>query len=177
MMSMQCPLPSLDWDTSNLVDNWKKFKQHVDLMFAWPLLKITEEQKNSLSALWIGPKGHDIFNSYTLDENLKKEIKGCYSIFEDYVKPKSNPVFARYKFHTRMQADESFDDFFTDLKLLVHECTYKAEDVDEFVRDRIVCGISNSHVRQKLLSEGGDLTLTKTVNIVRTYEATKNSWK
>lgn len=177
MMSMQCPLPSLDWDTSNLVDNWKKFKQHVDLMFAGPLLEITEEQKIAYLLLWIGPKGRDIFNSYTLDENLKKEIKGCYSIFEDYVKPKSNPVFARYKFHTRMQADESFDDFFTDLKLLVHECTYKAEDVDEFVRDRIVCGISNSHVRQKLLSEGGDLTLTKTVNIVRTYEATKKQLK
>ena len=53
------------------------------------------------------------------------------------MKPKSNRVSARYKFHQKVQQEgKSFEQFLTDLKLLVKDCGYG--DPDEMVRDRVV---------------------------------------
>ena len=76
------------------------------------------------------------------------------------MKPRSIKVFARYKFHLRaQQAGESFEQFFTELKLLVKDCGYA--DLDEMVRDRVLFGFYSSKARQKLIHEGSDLTLEK----------------
>ena len=59
--------------------------------------------------------------------------------FANHVKPKSNPVFSRYKFHKSVQAEsEAVEQFVTDLKLLVRYCSFK--EPDEMIRDRIVFG-------------------------------------
>ena len=71
-----------------------------------------------------------------------------YDEFELYVKPRTNVIYNRYKFQSRSQSEsESFDQFVTDLKLLVKDCTY--DKPDEMVRDRIVIGIRNTKIREK----------------------------
>ncbi|KAJ8351148.1 hypothetical protein SKAU_G00226240 [Synaphobranchus kaupii] len=60
------PSPKIDWDSPNLPGEWKKFKQHVQLMFSGPLTGKGEEEKCSYLLLWIGEKGRDIFNTWTL---------------------------------------------------------------------------------------------------------------
>lgn len=51
------PAPRMDWDSSNLPDAWRRFKQHVELMFSGPLKDKSEEQKCSFLLLWLGDKG------------------------------------------------------------------------------------------------------------------------
>ena len=59
------------------------------------------------------------------------------------MKPRSSKVFARYKFHLRVQlAGESFEQFLTELKLLVKDCGYA--DPGEMARDRVVIGCYSS---------------------------------
>lgn len=42
-----------------------------------------------------------------------------------YITPKANPIYARYKFHERMQGEqELIEEFMTELKLLVKDCDY-----------------------------------------------------
>ena len=78
-------------------------------------------------------------------------------------------MFARYKFHLRVQqAGESFEQFLTELKLLVKDCGYA--DPDEMVRDRVVIGCYSSKAREKLIHEGSDLTLEKAIDIARKEE-------
>lgn len=48
------PAPRMDWDSSNLPDAWRRFKQ---LMFSGPLKDKSEEQKCSFLLLWLGDKG------------------------------------------------------------------------------------------------------------------------
>ena len=84
------------------------------------------------------------------------------------MKPKSNIVFARYKFHQKVQQErESFEQFLTDLKLLVKECGYT--DPDEMV----VIGCHVTKTREKLIQEGSDLTLEKATDVARTDEMSK----
>ena len=74
---------------------------------------------------------------------------------------------ARYMFHQKVQQKgESFEQFLTDLKLLVEDCGYG--DPDEMVRDRVVIGCHSTKTREKLIQEGLDLTLEKAIDIART---------
>ena len=86
--------------------------------------------------------------------------------------PKSNRVFARYKFHQKVQQEgESFEQFLTDLKLLVKDCGYG--DPDEMIPDRVVIGYHATKTREKLIQEGSDLTLEKAIDIGRTDKISK----
>ena len=170
------PMPKMDWDSSNLPDAWKKFRQHVELMFSGPLSAKGEEVKCSYLLLWIGEKGRDVYNTWTLTADERKVLKTYYEGFEAYVIPKANPIFARYKFHERMQGDsENFDHFVTELKLLVKDCSY--DKSDEMVRDRIVFATNSARVREKLLCYGPDLTLEKAIDIARSYEVSQQQLK
>ena len=70
--------------------------------------------------IWIGDKDRDIYNTWKLTAEEAKKLDTYYTKYEAYVKPKSNKVFARYKFHQKVQQEgESFEQFLTGLKLLL----------------------------------------------------------
>ena len=157
-------------------DAWRRFRQHVELMFSGPLHKLKEEEKCSFLLLWIGEKGRDVYNTWTLTPDQRKLLATYYDNFEAYVTPKANPIFARYKFHEKKQEDgESFDHFVTELKLLVKDCNYP--NSEEMIRDRIVFAINSPRVREKLLCHGPDLTLEKAIDIARSHELSQQQLK
>ncbi|XP_056880704.1 uncharacterized protein LOC130521067 isoform X1 [Takifugu flavidus] len=162
------PSPRMDWDASNLPEAWRKFKLHVNLMFSGPFKEKSEEEKCSYLLLWIGDKGRDVYNTWTLTEEERKVLKTYYDRFQAYVEPKVNVIFARYMFHQKVQgATEPFEQFLTELRLLVKDCSYN--NSEEMVRDRVVFGIYSPKVREKLLSVGSDLTLDKALDIARSH--------
>ena len=119
--------------------------------------------------LWVGDKGREIYSTRELGTDKTKKLNTCYTKYEAYVKPKLNRVFARYKFHQKVQkGGESFEQFLTDLKLLVKDCG--EGDPDEMVRDSVVIGCHATKTREKLIQEGSDLTLEKAIDIARTDE-------
>lgn len=125
MEAFGVPTPKMDWDSSNLPDAWRCFKQHAELMYTGPLKTKTEEEKCSFLLLWIGDKGRDNSSTWTLTEDNAKMLQIYYDGFSAYLTPKANPIFARYTFHEKMQGSgESFKHFVTELKLLVKDCDY-----------------------------------------------------
>ena len=93
-----------------------------------------------------------------------------------HVRPKSNQIYSRYKFLSRVQKDtDTFEEYLTDLKILVKVCGYATPD--EMVRDAIVFGTKDHTVREKCINEGSDLTLEKAVNFGRTLELSKAQLK
>ncbi len=117
------------------------------------LKKKGEDEKCSYLLLWVGEKGRDIFNTWTLSADEAKILKSYYDRFTAYVEPKANVIFARYKFHEKVQGErEPFEQFVTDLRLLIKDCSYA--NSDEMIRDRIVFGIHSPKVREKLFECG-----------------------
>lgn len=52
-------------------------------------------------------------------------LQTYYNKYTDYITPKANPIYARYKFHEKMQGEnQTFDQFITELKLLAKACGY-----------------------------------------------------
>uniref|UniRef100_A0A8C6KCM5 Gypsy retrotransposon integrase-like protein 1 n=1 Tax=Nothobranchius furzeri TaxID=105023 RepID=A0A8C6KCM5_NOTFU len=137
MDSSGVPAPRTDWDSANLPDAWRRFVQHVKLMFSGPLSSKPEETQCSYLLLWVGERGRDIYNTWQLSEEEAQKLTTYLDRFEQCLMPKTNTIFARYKFNERLQGEgESFEHFVTELKLLVKQCGY--ENSDEMIRDMIV---------------------------------------
>lgn len=69
--------------------------------------------------------------------------------------------------HEKMQTDgETFEHFITELH--VKDCGYP--NSDKMVRDRIVFTTNSPRIREKLLSQGAELTLEKAIDITRSHE-------
>ncbi|KAK7102741.1 hypothetical protein V1264_020922 [Littorina saxatilis] len=93
--------PRFNWEARDLVGEWNSFKDHVSFMFKGPLKAKSEEEKCSYLMLWVGEKGRKIFSTWTLSDEQQKKLQNYYDGFKAYVQPKSNPIFARYKFHSK----------------------------------------------------------------------------
>jgi hypothetical protein len=119
--------------------------------------------------LWVGGKGRTIFLTWQLNADESKVLKNYYDKFEEYVKQRSNVIFNRYKFHSKVQEQkETFEQFATQLKNLVRDFSY--DKPDEMVRDRIVIGVRNPKIREKLIQVGSELQLQNAMEIARTHE-------
>ena len=94
------PASVMNWEATNLLEAWKKFHQHVDLIFRGPLKAKTEEEKVSYLLLWVREKGRDIFSTWSpVEGEDSKKLEHYYEKFLVHVQPKLNPIFARYKFN------------------------------------------------------------------------------
>ena len=101
-----------------------------------------------------------------------KSLDNVYRKFKEYVTPKSNVIFARYKFYNRVQGpNEPVDQFVTDVKLLVKDCGYLSTIEDEMVRGRLVYGTNSQKVRKKFINRGSDLTLKSAIDIAIAHES------
>jgi len=169
--------PVMQWNSDNTKEEWRRFKQHVELMFSGPLKPRSEAEKVSYLLIWVGQKGRDIYNTWSdIADDEKGKLQTYYNRFEQYVNPRSNPVFARYKFHNRVQSEgEPIDQFITAIQTLSKDCEFKEEA--EMIRDRIIIGTCIEKIREKLLDEGSTLTLEKAVSIARSYEASQKELK
>ncbi|XP_021348815.1 uncharacterized protein K02A2.6-like [Mizuhopecten yessoensis] len=173
--NMNCS-PKFNWETTDLVEEWRTFIQHAEFWFAGPMSTKSEEEKCNYLMIWIGGKGRDIYSTWTLTEEEKKSFDHLKRQFEKHVKPRTNRVYSRYRFLSRAQKEtETFEKILTDLKLLAKNCGYPEED--DMIRDAIVFGTKDHKVRAKCSNEGSDLTLEKAVNYSRTFELSKEQVK
>lgn len=79
-------------------------------------------------------------------------------------------------FFTRSQGPaETIDMYVTDLKSKAKDCEF-GDLHDSLIRDRIVCGIREDQLKDRLLKET-DLTLEKAIDICRASEITSSQMK
>ena len=95
-------------------------------------------------------------------DTVKSELEGHFIL-------KRNAIFEHAKFNLRFQKEnESVDNFITDLFTLAQHCNYRTLH-DEMVRDRVVVGLKDKTLSEKLQLEA-DLTLEKATNQARQKE-------
>lgn len=120
----------------------------------------------------MGEKSEDVMSTFNLSVDNAKKYDHVKEKFENHFVKRRNTIFERAKFNTRKQeAGESVDSFVTDLYCLAKHCNYGPLH-DEMIRDRIVVGLLDSRLSEKLQMDA-ELTLEKAVNATRQSELVK----
>lgn len=157
----------------NLDENFKKFYQNFELyLIATEKDKKADTIKIALLLNTIGSEGIEIYNTFRLTDAQKNIYADVVNEFKKYCAPRKNRTYERFVFNSRnQQVDEPFDKFFGDLKKLVQSCEY-ANQEDTILVDRIILGINDLRVQEKLLNIQ-NITLENAIEICKNCEATK----
>ena len=126
----------------------------------------------------IGGEARDVYSTFTgWGEGEDQKIEPVLRKFAEYCEPRRNVPFERYRFNQRMQkAGESYDHYKTSLRKLAEGCDFNTITLEEILRDRLIFGINDGKVRERLLREAG-LTLAKTDEICRAAESMRAQMK
>lgn len=181
-MNQLPPPPPLSL-TGVVAQNFKTFEQAYKIyMIATGLDAKDKKVRANVLLHIIGTEAVKVYNGFTWlparGENNetpaedKEDPDIILNKFKEYCTPKQNITFERHLFNKRAQnIGETFDQFYSELSNLSQSCDFGTLS-DQMIRDRIVVGISSAPLRERLLRQGEDLNLTKTVDICRAWEAT-----
>ena len=120
----------------------------------------------------MGDEADDILRSFRLSEEDAKKYGVVKAKFDGHFVKRHNVIYKQAKFNQRCQEPgESVDSFITALYGLAKYCGYAGLH-DEMIRDRIVMGLRDARLSEKLQLDA-DLMLEKAVTQVRQAEAVK----
>ena len=168
------PPPPLDINDGNVAEKWKKFRLGwTNYALATELNKKSEAVQVATLLTMIGEDARDVYSTFDWsDEGDKTKMTPVLQQFADYCQPRKNVPFERYRFNKRAQeAGESYDQYKTALRKLAEGCEFHTITPEEILRDRLIFGIRDVKVRERLLRES-QLTLKKTDEICRASEST-----
>ena len=118
-----------------------------------------------------------IYDTLGLTGDEEKDPKVILEKLESFAKGTVNVRMERHAFNTRNQEEgELFDDFLTEIKILSKNCAFCDTCYDGLIRDRIVAGIRDRQLRQKLLADD-KLDLKKAEDTCRAKEKAKQGEK
>ncbi len=163
----------------NVAENWRRFRQawNFYLAVADPDEDRSEKYKASLLLTVLGEEARDIYSAFVwTSERDKMDVDKILEKFQQYCEPKKNITYQRYCFFTcNQKTGQTIDQYLSELRQKAHSCEFSTLE-DGLLRDRIVCGILNSSVRERLLREN-KLTLGKAVDTCRASEIASSQAK
>ena len=168
------PPPPLEIHGVQAADNWKKFKRAwTNFSLAIELNKKPEPVQVATLLTVIGEEAREVFATFAdwAEEGDEAKIALVLEKFATYCEPRKSVPFERYRFNKRAQEPgESYEQYRTTLRKLSESCEFRAITPDEILRDRLIFGIRDDKVRERLLREP-NLTLAKTDQICRAAES------
>ena len=75
--------PVMNWDSTNLTTMWEILERHIQLIFEGPLKDKTEEEKVAFLLIWVGEKGQDVSQSWTLTNEEKKKLETYFKKIQE----------------------------------------------------------------------------------------------
>ncbi|UYV73458.1 hypothetical protein LAZ67_10003417 [Cordylochernes scorpioides] len=156
-----------------------KIMKNQTLAFGSSPAKINEQKElkqvlERYGDLFSSRLGRTNLAKHRIDTEDAKPIK--HKPYRDYFIGKRNVIYERAKFNRRSQGEmEPVEEFITNLYVLAETCSYGILK-EEMIRDRLVVGVKNFNLSEKLQLES-ELTLEKAIQIVRQSESVKNQQK
>ena len=152
-------------------EEWPKWSRRFErFRQASGLAKEEEESQINTLIDAMGDQADDILTSFKLSTSQIKQYHTVKTKFDEHFVVRQNVIFQRAKFNRRCQEDgKTVDTFITALHTLAEHCDYGTLK-DEMIRDRIVVGLQDSKLSEKLQLDP-ELSLAKAINHARQSEA------
>ncbi len=157
-----------------VADNWKRWRQRYEFFITATGQSTKPEGVQAAILLTvIGEDALEVYNTVNWDaEGDKLKPDKILEKLEAAFIPKKNLTYERYRFFTRDRKEgDKIDQYVNELKQLSKSCAFEQLH-DSLLKDRIVCGIADERVQEKLLADA-DLTLEKAIDICKSSECTR----
>ena len=154
-------------------DEWPRWKRRFEQFRSASGLADEAELRQVSTLLYcLGEEADDVLTSTNITEENRKKYSEVMAKFDGFFKIRKNVIFERARFNRRNQREsESAEQYITALYSLVETCEY-GDLRDEMLRDRIVVGIRDTALSERLQLDP-ELTLEKAKKTVRQKEAVK----
>lgn len=159
-----------------------EFKLEEDDFGAWTerfelyilLNEINKHKKKLMFLTLLGNKGYSLMRDLcTPKKPVDKNYDELKLLLLNYIHPKPNTITERYKFKERKQlSEETIVQFIRALKKMSEHCDFGLT-LDNMLRDQLIWGLRDQHIKKRLLSEDG-LTFKKCVELSLAMEAANN---
>ena len=170
------PPKEMDFTASNISDSWNKFKKsfniYANAIDLFNTTKNTDAVRIGVLLHCMGEQGHLIFENIAWDnDGDDKKYEEVVKKFDAEFNPVKSITYERFKFNSCMQTlGQTFEDYITELKKLSNSCEF-GELRDSLLRDRVICGIRDNTLRERLLRQE-KLDLPKTIQLCKAAEIT-----
>ena len=158
-------------------EEWRQYAERIQHYFA--ANGVTDaERKRAIFLSVIGPRTYKLLSSLVAPSKPgEKTYDELVVALTEHHSPAPSEIVQRFKFmayNSRFRhAGESVATYVAELGSIAQTCNY-GTSLDEMLRDRIVCGINDDRIQQRLLSEKG-LTYKKALELSQGLErAAKN---
>ena len=122
---------------------------------------------------FVGSGTHDVSIARSLIAPANpsdKTFEELTEVLKTHFNPEPSEIVERYKFHTRIRRPgETVATYLSELRALSVSCNF-GPVLDDMLRDRLVCGINDDQMQERLLSEP-KLTLEKATKIAHSVES------
>jgi hypothetical protein len=135
-----------------------------------------EEQKRALLNTSCGLDTYQLMRNLVQPSKPKeKSFKDLIEVVQEHTSPKLSEIVERFKFNSRSRKEgESVQSFVAELRKLSEHCSYGAQ-LNDMLRDRLVCGVNQPAIQWKLLSESSNMNFKAALKIAVGMEsATRN---
>jgi len=151
-------------------DTWQAYVERLEHFFTANEI-VSEPKRKAILLSSVGPK------TYKLLSNLVAPRKPgdvpyheIIDVLQNHHNPRPSTIVQRFKFNTRVRGPgETIRAYVAELRRLTEYCEYN-DNLEEMLRDRLVCGINDRKIQQRLLSEK-ELTFSKALEISQAMEA------
>lgn len=171
----------LTYDTlQSMITNWKAwYKQFSIFLIATEYADKEDSIKVSMFLNLIGTQGNDLYESFTWNpESDHKVFKKVIEKFEEHMNKNKNVTVNRYAFFNNQQNEgQTIDDYIKELTILRKDCEFQTDGNinDSLLRDKIISGLCDKGLREKLLRlESDKSTLATVIATCRMHEISKD---
>ena len=174
MHSANIPPPRPLVMNDNLATNWKQWRktwQRYEI--ATGLCKQAGLIRVATFLTIIGEEANKVYDIFTWANSQDEQcLADVLSQFDIYCEPRTQVIYERFRFNNRNQrAGESIPAYITELRTIAMNCAHEGITPDEILRDRLVLGLKDDGMRERLLRVN-DLTLGKALDICKAAEQT-----
>lgn len=108
----------------NLAENWRRFKRYFDIFLTeGELHEKPDAVKVNVFLNAVGEEAIEVFDTFALTAEQRTKYDDVVHAFDEFCKPKKNPVYERFVLNQRKQKEsEPFDTFLMDIKRLARTC-------------------------------------------------------
>ena len=163
----------------NKATNWKAWKKVWSRYeIATGISKQESLVKVSTFLSVIGEDTMKAFNAFEWGEaEDETNIEHVLAKFDAYCKPHTQVIYERYRFNNcKLEPGENIAVYLTELRTIAKNCQHEEIPPEEILRDRIVLGIQDDKMHERLLRYN-DLTLQKAVNLIKAAKQTEHQVK